>query len=430
MGITAVMFGLVGLACGLGIGFWQVSRVRQVAFSDQRSGQERETGLREEIAKLSAEQRTDEEQLKVFRSVSQEALAAQTQSLVQVAEAKYGGLQKTTDALLSGHSKTITTGLAEMAERIERLEKERADHATTMRTMVQQLSAAHDATRKETASLTSALRDNRVRGVWGETQLRRVLERSGLERHIDFIEQRGASDGIASGRPDVVIPLANGRSVVIDAKVPLDAFLNAANESDPDREREFQLAHAKAVSGHVNALASRDYIGKVDGAVDMVLLFLPGDAFLAAALDADPSLFDAAVAKGVYLVTPASLMPVLGGIAAGWRQFRAEQSVAEIQALGTELYDRIAVFADHYNKVGRALNSTVAAFNTSVGSLDSRLIPTARRLSDSGARTNKELGEPSEIDERARQIRAVEPQPNVLPLTGDEEPNGEATASF
>ena len=298
MWMTGVLAACVGVAIGAGWGVWALNRARTEAFSAASAAQAHESELREGIARLGAQLLSDEERLDAFRSVSREALETQTQSLLQVAEAKYGGLQKTTDAMLSGHSKTVTTGLADMAERIERLEKERADHATTLRTMVQQLATAHDATRKETASLASALRDNRVRGVWGETQLRRVLERSGLERHVDFVEQRGASDGVTSGRPDAVIGLANGRSVVIDAKVPLDAFLNAANESDPDREREFQTAHAKAVASHVNALASRDYTSKVDGAIDLVLLFLPGDAFLAAALDADPTLFESAVAKG------------------------------------------------------------------------------------------------------------------------------------
>lgn len=430
MWTTGVLAACVGIAIGAGWGVWALSRARTLAFAAASEALARESTLREEIAHLRAQLLSDEQRLDAFRSVSREALETQTQSLLQVAEAKYGGLQKTTDAMLSGHSKTVTSGLAEMAERIERLEKERADHATTLRTMVQQLSTAHEATRKETASLASALRDNRVRGVWGETQLRGVLERSGLQRHVDFVEQRGASDGTSTGRPDAVISLANGRCVVIDTKVPLDAFLNAANETDPAREREFQLAHAKAVAAHVNALASREYTAKVDGAIDLVLLFLPGDAFLAAALDAEPTLFESAAAKGVYLVTPASLLPMLGGIAAGWRQFQAEQSAVEIQQLGTELYDRIAMFAEHYNKVGVQLNRTVAAFNTSVGSLDTRLIPTARRLSESGAATSRALSEAAEIDERSRQIRAVEAQPNVLPLETGDDQGGEVNASF
>ncbi len=417
MWLAAALAGFVGVGLGLGWGLWLLSRARVDHFAALSEAMQRESELREEVARLEATMLNDEARLQVFRSVSQEALATQTESLVQVADAKYGGLQKTTDALLAGHSKTITSGLSEMAERIERLEKERTEHAAALRLMVEQLAEVSDRSRKETANLALALRDNRVRGLWGETQLRTVLERSGLQRHVDFLEQRGASDGDTRGRPDVVVPLANGRCVVIDAKVPLDAYLEAANANEPAREREFQLAHAKAVGAHVKALASREYASLVDGAVDMVLLFLPGDAFLSAALDADPTLFETAAAKGVYLVTPGSLMPLLGGIAAGWQQFQAEQSALEIQQLGSELYDRIAVFAEHYAKVGKQLNSTVAAFNTSVGSLDTRLIPTARRLADRGAHTSRTVGSPTEIDERARHIRAIEPQENVRSLT-------------
>lgn len=429
--LTAILSALVGLAIGLGYSVWRVSALRSEHFAAALDAEKREGSLREEVATLRADLVSEDERLAAFRSVSQEALAAQSASLVQVAEVKYGSLQKTTDAVLSGHAKTISQSLADIAERIETLEKERMVHAGELRGMVVALKQEHEATRKETTSLTMALRDNRVRGTWGETQLRRVLERSGLSRHVDFLEQHSVNDGLSSGRPDVVIPLPGGRAVVIDSKVPLDKFLEAANEQDPALERSHQQAHAKAVASHVNALAGRDYTGKVDGAIDMVLMFLPGDAFLAAALDADPSLFEKAVAKQIYLVTPASLLPVLGAIAAAWQQAKIEESAQEIQALGSELYDRIAIFADHYSKVGSQLNSAVGAFNRSVASLDTRLLTTARRLSEHGASTAKELPQIAEIDERARQIRAVEPQPNVLPLSSDTNELGDShSASF
>ena len=234
-------------------------------------------------------------------------------------------------------------------------------------------------------------------------------------RHVDFVEQLGVASVDGRGRPDVVVPLPHGRCVVIDAKVPLDRFLEAANAGDPAVERRLQGEHAKAVAAHVHALAQRDYVAKVDGAVDMVLLFLPGEPFLSAALDADPTLFESAAARGVHLVTPSSIVPVLRGIALGWREHRAEQAAAEIQQLGCELHERLATFAEHFTAVGTQLDRTVAAFNRSVGSFDARLTPSARRLAELGAGSRRDLPEVVEVATLARPLRMLElvgPEPH------------------
>jgi DNA recombination protein RmuC len=346
--------------------------------------------------------------LDTFRSVSQEALAAQSAQLVQLAEAKYGALHQTTDTVLAGHSKAVGDGLQSLAQRLASLEKERNDATSALRALVNDLAAANRSTQAETAKLAAAMRDNRVRGAWGEVQLRRVLEMAGLERHADFTEQRGVSDTESRSRPDVVVSLPNGRCVVIDAKVPLDRYLDAVNAGDTDTERRMQVAHAKAVAGHVSALAAREYVAKVNGSVDMVLLFLPGDPFLSAALDADPTLFEASAAKGVHLVTPSSLVPLLRGIALGWRERQAEQAAADIQQLGIELYERIAVFAEHFATVGTQLDRTVNAFNRSVGSLDTRVVATARKLSEHGAGSARPLPEVVEVPAVSRPIRVLE----------------------
>lgn len=432
-----IAFLLIGLLLGSAGGIWLAVQARSALADAARESArreefhvdranrqaEREALLREHIARVEAAAATDDQMLDAFRSLSQEALAAQSAQLVQLAEAKYGALHQTTDSVLAGHSKAVGDGLRALSERLVALERERNDATSALRAIVGDLSVAHRATQAETSKLAAAMRDNRVRGAWGEVQLRRVLEMAGLDRHADFIEQRGVTDGESRSRPDVVVPLPNGRCVVIDAKVPLDRYLDAANAGDPAIERRLQAEHAKAVAGHVTALAQRDYAAKVDGSVDMVLLFLPGEPFLAAALDADPTLFEAAAAKGVHLVTPSSLVPLLRGIALGWREHQAERAAAEIQQLGIELHERIAIFAEHFAAVGSQLDRTVNAFNRSVGSLDLRVVSTARKLSEHGAGSTRTVPDVVEVPTVSRPIRMLElivasrPDESTAPLS-------------
>lgn len=366
---------------------------------------EREACLREELAAASAAAASDQQMLDAFQSLSSDVLRVQSRQLVELAEAKYGALQQSTDGALHAHTQQVSTALTTLAERLAQLERERSQATTSLRTLVGELTVANEATRVEAARLASALRDTRVRGTWGEVQLRRVLELAGLTRHVDFSEQHTVDAVGDRSRPDVVVPLGNGRCVVIDAKAPLDRFLDAANAPDGDAASALHREHAKAVASHVAALASREYTEKINGAVDFVLLFLPGDPYLAAALDADPSLLESAAQRNVYLVTPTSLLPVLRGVALGWREQQASDAAAEILTLGRELHERLAVFIDHHSKVGEQLERTVRAFNQSVGSLDSRLAPTARKLAERGGESQRSLAAVVEIDTAIRPSR-------------------------
>jgi DNA recombination protein RmuC len=238
------------------------------------------------------------------------------------------------------------------------------------------------ASRDETARLAGALRDNRVRGLWGESQLRRVVELAGMTAYCDFVEQRGVSSDGRSGRPDLVVQLPNERTIVIDAKAPLDRFLDAANCDDPARRSALLAEHAQAVRAHVVALSRRRYAEMVDGAVDVVVLFLPGDSFLNAALDGDPTLLEASWKHDVVLASPGSLFALLRTVAAGWQERRVADEAAEIARLGRELRERIGTFVDHHRKVGQHLARAIDVYNTSVGSLESRLLSTARRLDE------------------------------------------------
>lgn len=370
----------------------------------------REAELREALARAEAARASDAQQLAAFSSVSQQALAGQSQQLLQLAETRYGALSQHTDAVLGGHSQRVAEALDALGARLASLERERNEATTSLTAMVRELAVANRATRDETAQLRAALRDSRVRGAWGEVQLRRVLELSGLQRHVDFVEQSSTATDNGAIRPDVIVHLPNGRVVVIDAKAPLDRFLDAAAAEDPDTQSRLLAEHSRAVASHVSALASRRYSEHVDGAVDMVVLFVPGEPFLSAALDADAALFEAAASKGVVLTSPSSLLPLLRGIAVGWRERQAEEQAAEIQRLGAELHERIARFLDSYAAVGAKLNQATEAYNRSLGSVESRLLVTARKLADHGAGSPRQMPEVSEVLSIARtpSIRALD----------------------
>ncbi len=369
-----------------------------------RDSAAREAALRESLAAARAGSLTDDQAVDAFRSLSSQVLQAQSSQFLDLAEAKYGALAQHSDQTLGAHAKTVESSLKALGEKLEALERERSVSVTALGSRVDQLTSATAATREEAAKLSAALRDNRVRGMWGEVQLRRALELAGMDRHVDFVEQHTVSGGGATGRPDAIVALPGGRCVVIDSKVPLEKYLAAVDSSDAESQHALLAEHARSVAGHVGALAGRRYEDLTPGSVDMVLMFLPGEPFLAAALDADPALFEKAADKGIYLVTPSSLVPLLRGIALGWREHQADRAAAEIHQLGVELHDRIALFVDRYEKVGVNLERTVKAFNDSVGSLDRRLVPAARRLAEYGASSTKTLGEPSEVDLSPRRI--------------------------
>ncbi|MGB6059763.1 MAG: DNA recombination protein RmuC [Microthrixaceae bacterium] len=405
---------VVGLGVATAAAALLLAHARSALDAERRAGAEavaqavqRETQLQVELARAQSSAGTGAQQLDAFKAASNEALAWQSQQFVRLAEAKYGTLQAHSDTVLTSHSQQVDAGLKSLAERLALLEQERTRSTVELKTMVDELSRVTAATRDEASKLASAMSDNRVRGTWGEVQLRRALELAGLGRHVDFVEQEGVTDGSSSGRPDVVVKLPNDRCVVIDSKVPLNRYMEAVNTSDPAAERALQLEHAKAVTGHVKALAGRDYANLRPGSIDLVLMFLPGEPFLSAALDADPTLFESAAAKGIYLVTPSSLIPLLRGIALGWRERQSEQAAAEIHQLGVELHERIAVFAEHYAKVGAQLGRTVDAFNTSVGSLDSRVLSTARKLSEHGSGSTRALPETPQIESTPRRLKTL-----------------------
>lgn len=277
--------------------------------------------------------------------------------------------------------------LTKLAASVEALDKARLQDKSAMGEQVRQIVDAVGATNKTTTQLLSALKASpKMRGRWGEQTLRNVLELSGLAPNVDFIEQVSTSDGEGARlRPDVVINLPGERCIVVDSKVALSGYLDAMEATD-DVARETHLKkHASELKAHVRNLASKDYWKHVPATADFVVLFVPGENFLAAAAERDPNLFDDAFASKVIITTPSTMVALAKSVAYGWRQEQSAKNAQEIADLGRELYRRMAVMADHLGKVGDALGATVTRYNALLGSVESRVMPQARKFKELGA---------------------------------------------
>jgi DNA recombination protein RmuC len=293
-------------------------------------------------------------------------------------------------------------------QRVAQLECERVDAYAELREQVRQMGAVSGELRTETKQLVAALRAPQVRGRWGEHQLRRVVEEAGLLEHCDFAEQVTAVD--AEGgvvRPDLVVRLHGGRSVVVDAKAPLEGYLAAAEARD-ERTREASLdQHARHLRGHVDALSAKEYWAAFEPSPDFVVLFVPADPFLDAALRHDPTLMEHAFRRNVVLATPATLVAMLRTVAYSWRQEELARNALEVHGLARELYTRLATLGDHVGKLGTALGGAVTAYNKAVGSLESRVLVSARKLAEMGV-SREEMPTPPQVEVAPRQPQAPE----------------------
>lgn len=261
--------------------------------------------------------------------------------------------------------------------------------------------ATSEQLRLETGALVTALRKPQTRGRWGEIQLRRVVELAGMVEHCDFEEQRSDAGAGGTVRPDLVVRLAGGRSVVVDAKVPLSAYLEAAEAPEGPRRDERLLAHARQLRAHVDALAAKRYWERFRPSPEFVVLFVPGDAFLAAALEQDPALLDDAARRKVVLATPMTLIALLRTVAYAWRQDAVARDAQQVLDLGRDIHERLRVFLGHVDRLGRQLGGAVAAFNDTVGSLESRVLVSARRLHEAGL-ADEPLPAPAPVERLAR----------------------------
>lgn len=308
-------------------------------------------------------------------------------------------------------SAQVLLGLDRLDERVQDLAHQGVSWQGQLRQQVDDVRHSTDLLRRETGMLSTALRKPQVRGRWGEMHLRRSVELAGLVDRCDFTEQARYSTEAGILVPDLVVHLARGRSIVVDSKVPLDAFADAVATEDPDEHRAHLARHARQLRSHADALASKAYWRAVPEAPEFVVLFVPGEAFLSAALDAEPDLIERAAARHVVLATPTTLIALLRTVAMGWTHATLAERTREIHDLGRDLHGRLGVMGEHLDKLGRSLKNAVEAYNRTVGSLESRVLVTARQLSATPAAAGSEeqsLPQPAPVTEAPRPLSAIE----------------------
>lgn len=330
-----------------------------------------------------------------FQALAAEALAGNSQRFLNLAEAQFKALQNETTGALAGLVQPLNDALTTYR-------KDTNKELGSLGNELQRLAQTHAALQTETTRLANALRSPQVRGRWGEMTLRRTAELAGLSVHCDFIEQQTATGGDGRLRPDMIIKLPAGREIVVDSKVPLDGFLDAMEAaSDPAREAAL-VRYTQQVNRHVINLSSKEYWDQFPAAPEFVVLFIPTDSFLAAAAERDPALLQNALSRKVIFATPSTFIALLLAVAYGWRQEKLAENAQRVKELGEELYDRMAVLVDHFGKLGGALGRAVEAYNSAVGSWESRVLPSARKFKELGAGGKKDIDELPAIEQGVR----------------------------
>lgn len=415
-----IVVALLSLALGAAVGaLWTSSRGRAA----------HEAALQERAAlaaSLEAERRSAADKVALlkdaetklrdaFAALSADALKQNTESFLQLARTSLGEYQKAATMDLDGRHKAIETLVQPLREslknvdtKLNEVERGRATTEAQLSEQLRSLGQAQQVLHTETSRLVRALRSPNVRGQWGELQLRRVLEGSGLVEGTHFEVKESAQTDTGRLTPDVIVRLPGGKNVIVDAKVALSAYLDAM-ECEDEALRDSKLKdHARQVKDHVNRLGNKSYWAHFQPAPDIVVMFVPGEALLSAAMQHDAALLEFSMNKGVMLASPLSLIALLRAISYGWQQETVARNAQEISELGRNLYDRIAKLAEHFENVGRSLARAVQAYNGAVGTLETRVLVTARRLKDKGVTASEEFREIETVDQTPRLLGAPE----------------------
>lgn len=393
-GITALLGALVG---------WLIAYMLQ-----QKRMIRMHTRLRMEHA---ATERALEDMERRFASLSTEALQKNHQAFINLALENLGKFQRGAEASLQQREqsmenmvKPIRDALDKTERQAQLMEKIRHQAYGALSQQIKSLAESQKHLQGETRNLVQALRRPEVRGQWGEITLKRLVELAGMVEHCDFYQQEHTSNGNSAIRPDMIIRMPGNREIVIDVKTPLDAYLSAVEATDEKYRAVFLRRHMMNVRQRVKELSAKTYWGQFEKTPDFVILFIPGDQFLSAALDQDHNLLEYAMVQKVILSTPTSLVALLRAIAYGWRQELLTENAEKIRVLGEEMYQRLATFSEHLSKVGRSLDSSITHYNRAVGSFQSNLMPGASKFAEMGIKARKEIETPEQTEKSARQI--------------------------
>jgi len=350
-----------------------------------------------------------------FKALSADALKHNNQSFVELAKAHLSTFQEAAKGDLElrqksieGLVKPIKESLTLVDARIQDMEKSRQNAYVELSQQVKFLASDQVDLKKETRKLVDALRRPTVRGRWGEMQLRRVVELAGMVGYCDFSEQASVTTEDGRLRPDMVVRLPGGKNVVVDAKAPLEAYLNAYESQDEESRRRSMQGHARQIRDHMTKLGQKSYQEHLTPTPEFVVMFLPGEIFFSSALEHDPALIEEGVEKGVIVASPTTLIALLRAVAYGWRQEKVAESAQQVSELGRELYKRIVTLSEHFARVGKGLSGAVDAYNKTVSSLESRVLVQARRFKELAAAPEKELPQLEPLEVTARDVQQGE----------------------
>ena len=446
--ILVIVIFLVGAAIGAGLGWVLLrSKASSASAADQATLKERLAGKESELQRLqetfnheladhknsrqenaqlnaalegerrAAQERKDafkqaaDELSEKFKALSRDALNDNNQSFIQLAHAKLEKFQETAKGDLQLRQKAIDQLVQPLRESLERvdgkigeLEKTRAGAYSELREQVKALATSQSQLQAETGNLVKALRAPHVRGRWGEIQLRRVVELAGMLQYCDFVEQETLATEESRIRPDLIVRLPGNRTIVVDSKVPFDAFYESITTTDEVVRLAKLKEHARLVRVHITALSRKSYWETVQPTPEFVLLFLPGETFYSAALEHDPKLIEDGVSDKVIIATPTTLIALLKAVSYGWRQEQMATNATEVSRLAKDLYDRLRTFTAYFADIGKGLDRALDSYNKGVGSLEARVLVTARKFKERGAISGEEIETLEPIDKLARPL--------------------------
>jgi DNA recombination protein RmuC len=360
-------------------------------------------------------EQTQSQLANTFNQLSNEALSRNNNSFLKLAEENLKRFQSEARADLSSREKAIEQlvkpideALKQTTKQIHDIEKERKESYGSLRSTIDQMTKSQQQLQLETQNLVQALRRPEVRGQWGEMTLRRLAELSGMVAHCDFFEQTHTNTDSGSIRPDMIVRLPEKREIIVDAKTPLDAYLSAIQANDDkDRQRELKR-HAQVIRSRVRELSRKNYWAEYSNSPEFVVLFIPGEQFLASALEVDPELLEDSMSQNIILATPTNFIALLRAVSYGWKQQALAENAENIRELGETLYKRLSTFGNHLSKLGNSLGSTVNHFNSAVGSLERQVLPGARKFTEMGISSKNKITDLPPLEQQPRQVQQTE----------------------